>query len=107
MVAYVQNPVQCRTRLLQAYFGEIPSDACGICDNCLKQKSRPDPTEAVREQVFQYVTQANGPGVSPRQLADYFVQTNTETLAQAVQQMLAEEVLQYNAGGNLTAYSEQ
>ncbi len=102
-VAYVQNPIQCRTRLLQAYFGEIPSDACGICDNCLKKKTRPDPTEAVREQVFQYVTQADSPGVSPRQLADYFARTNTETLAQAVQQMLAEDVLQYNTGGNLTA----
>ncbi|TAE22504.1 MAG: RecQ family ATP-dependent DNA helicase [Cytophagales bacterium] len=101
MVAYVQNPVQCRTRLLQAYFGENPSQPCGICDNCLKQKPRPEQTDAVREQVRQYVVQTAQTGVSPRQLADYFAQTNTETLAQAVQQMLAEEVLQYNAGGNL------
>ena len=103
MVAYVQNPVQCRTRLLQAYFGEEPKDSCGICDNCLNQKPRPEPTDAVREQVWQYVAQADSPGVSPRQLADYFARTNTETLAQAVQQMLAEDVLQYNTGGNLTA----
>lgn len=101
MVAYVQNPVQCRTRLLQAYFGESPGEACGICDNCLKQKPRTEPTEIVREQVWQYVAQSNSMGVSPRQLADQFARTNTETLAQAVQQMLAEEVLQYNAGGNL------
>ncbi|MCY7359243.1 MAG: RecQ family ATP-dependent DNA helicase [Rudanella sp.] len=103
MVAYVQNPVQCRTRLLQAYFGENPADPCGICDNCLKQKARPEPTDTVREQVWQYIAQADEPGVSPRQLADYFARTNTETLAEAVQQMLAEAVLQYNAGGNLTA----
>lgn len=103
MVAYVQNPVQCRTRLLQAYFGETPGEACGICDNCLKQKNRPEPTGAVREQIWQYIAMADGPGVSPKQLADYFARTNTETLAEAVQQMLAEDVLQYNAGGNLTA----
>lgn len=103
MVAYVQNPIQCRTRLLQAYFGEEPAGACGVCDNCIKQKPRPEPTNAVREQVWHYVAQADGPGVSPRQLADYFARTNTETLAEAVQQMLAEDVLQYNVGGNLTA----
>lgn len=101
MLAYVQNPVQCRTRLLQAYFGENPAEPCGICDNCLKQKSKPEPTQLVREQVWQYVAQANETGVSPRQLADQFTQTNTDLLAEAVQQMLAEETLVYNAGGNL------
>lgn len=106
MLRYVQNDTQCRTRLLQAYFGEEPGEACGICDNCVKKKPRPEPTQAVREQVWQYVHQADGAGVSPRQLADYFAQTNADVLAQAVQQMLAEEVLQYNAGGNLTLRSE-
>ncbi|KAB7732251.1 RecQ family ATP-dependent DNA helicase [Rudanella paleaurantiibacter] len=106
MVRYVQNDTQCRTRLLQAYFGEEPGEACGICDNCVKKKPRPEPTQAVREQVWQYVHQADGAGVSPRQLADYFAQTNADVLAQAVQQMLAEEVLQYNAGGNLTLRAE-
>jgi ATP-dependent DNA helicase RecQ len=101
MIAYVQNSVQCRTRLLQAYFGESPGDACGICDNCLKQKSKSEPTQLIREQVWQYVAQANEVGVSPRQLADQFAQTNTDLLAEAVQQMLAEETLVYNVGGNL------
>lgn len=112
-ILYTEHPIQCRTRLLQAYFGEKPgadattadwSDrACGICDNCLKKKKNAE-TEAlaVREKVREYVALANGPGVSPKQLSYHFAQTDAETLAQTVKQMLAEEEIKYNKGGNLT-----
>ncbi len=100
---YAQHTVQCRTRLIQAYFGEEPDRACGICDNCLKQKKTQESVlSAVREQVREYVAIANGPGVSPRQLADYFKTAEAETLAQTVKQMLAEEEIRYTKGGNLT-----
>ncbi|WP_093825334.1 RecQ family ATP-dependent DNA helicase [Spirosoma endophyticum] len=100
---YTEHATQCRTRLLQAYFGEKPGEACGICDNCLKKK-RSTETEAlaVREKVRDYVALANGPGVSPKQLSYHFAQTDAETLAQTVKQMLAEEEIKYNKGGNLT-----
>ena len=98
---YVQNTTQCRTRIIQGYFGEAPSDACGICDTCLKNKPRPDPTEALSDQLRAYLTQANGTGVSPRQLADAFARTNADALANAVRQMLDSGELQYNEGGNL------
>lgn len=100
---YTEHPTQCRTRLLQAYFGEKPGDACGICDNCLKKKKKMDnETAAVRKQVRDYVALANGPGVSPRQLANYFTQTDADALAQTVKQMLAEEEIRYTKSGNLT-----
>ncbi len=102
-VIYTEHPTQCRTRLLQAYFGEKPSDRCGICDNCIKKKKKADKaTTLVREQVREYVALANGPGVSPKQLSHYFAQTDADTLAQTVQQMLAEEEIQYTRTGNLT-----
>ncbi len=100
---YAQHTVQCRTRLIQTYFGEVSDQACGICDNCLKQKKILDvDASAVREQVRQYVALANGPGLPPRQLADYFKTAEAETLAQTVRQMLAEDELRYTKGGNLT-----
>ncbi len=104
---YTEHTTQCRTRLLQAYFGEKPSDACGICDNCLKKKKKSETTSAaVREQVRQYVALANGPGVSPKQLAHYFAQTDDDALAQTLKQMLAEEEIRYTKSGNLTLNSE-
>lgn len=102
-IVYTEHPTQCRTRLLQAYFGEKPGEACGICDNCLKKKKSAEVVASeVREQVREYVALANGPGVSPRQLAHYFAQTDADALAQTVKQMLAEEEIRYNKSGNLT-----
>lgn len=100
---YTEHVTQCRTRLLQAYFGEKPGDACGICDNCLKKKKQAEQaSSAVREQVREYVALANGPGVSPKQLAHYFSQTDADALAQTLKQMLAEEEIRYTKSGNLT-----
>lgn len=107
-ITYTEHPTQCRTRLLQAYFGEKPgadaSDrACGICDNCIRKKKKSENAHsAVREQVREYVALANGPGISPRQLAHHFPQTDADTLAQTIQLMLAEEEISYTKSGNLT-----
>ncbi|MBD2702517.1 RecQ family ATP-dependent DNA helicase [Spirosoma sp. BT702] len=100
---YTEHATQCRTRLLQAYFGEKPGEACGICDNCLKKKKKAENvTAAFREQVREYVALANGPGVSPKQLAHHFAQIDANSLAQTVRQMLAEEEIRYTKSGNLT-----
>ncbi|MFD2932195.1 RecQ family ATP-dependent DNA helicase [Spirosoma flavum] len=102
-ILYTEHPTQCRTRLIQAYFGEKPGEACGICDNCIKKKKKTETiSSAVREQVRQYVALANGPGVSPKQLSYHFAQTDADTLAQTLRQMLAEEEIRYNKSGNLT-----
>ncbi len=102
MVAYARHETQCRTRLIQAYFGETTTDPCGVCDNCLRAKRPPGPSNPVREQVRQYVTLARETGVSPRQLSGYFGQTDEQTLAQTLRLMLEEEELRYNAAGNIT-----
>lgn len=102
-IHYAQHETQCRTRLIQSYFGEETNLACGICDNCLKQKKLQETaSSAVREQVREYVALANGPGIPPRQLADYFKAAEADTLAQTVRLMLAEEEIKYTKSGNLT-----
>jgi len=105
-ITYAEHPTQCRTRLLQAYFGEkLTGNAdqdCGICDNCVKKRKQGESiSSAVREQVREYVAMANGPGISPKQLAYYFRQSDTDALAQTLKQMLAEEEISYTRSGNL------
>lgn len=101
-VDYARHQTQCRTRLLQNYFGEATDAACGVCDNCLKAKKKAGPDSQVRDQVRQYVTLARDKGVTPKQLSGYFSKTDENDLAQTVRLMLAEEELRYNAAGNLT-----
>lgn len=38
IVRYVNEPVQCRSRMIGSYFGDHGLRPCGICDNCLRQK---------------------------------------------------------------------
>lgn len=37
MLNYAGNPDKCRSQLLLAYFGEINTERCGICDYCLER----------------------------------------------------------------------
>jgi ATP-dependent DNA helicase RecQ len=38
MISYVTEQSQCRSRIIGVYFGDTTIKACGICDNCLRQK---------------------------------------------------------------------
>lgn len=39
MVTFVNDDSQCRSRIIGSYFGDEKIKACGICDNCLRQKA--------------------------------------------------------------------
>ena len=39
MVTYVKEEGECRSRIIGKYFGDSQIKPCGICDNCLKQKT--------------------------------------------------------------------
>lgn len=39
MVNYVNEEAACRSRIIGSYFGDDHIRACGICDNCLRQKA--------------------------------------------------------------------
>lgn len=38
MTGFVKESVECRSRVIGTYFGDSHIKACGICDNCLRQK---------------------------------------------------------------------
>lgn len=39
MITYVTEEINCRSRIIGSYFGDQAIKACGICDNCLRQKA--------------------------------------------------------------------
>lgn len=55
MVDYLESRIQCRTRILQAYFDEKTEENCGVCDFCLnKKRNRPEvPLDKVLEAIAQ------------------------------------------------------
>ncbi len=41
MLQYLLPGTTCRARYIANYFGDVAAKDCGICDNCLKRKSKP------------------------------------------------------------------
>jgi ATP-dependent DNA helicase RecQ len=39
IIHFVKEEAQCRSRIIGSYFGDDAVRACGICDNCLRQKA--------------------------------------------------------------------
>ena len=39
IIAYATNKSQCRTQIIQHYFGENTTEDCGVCDVCVKKTS--------------------------------------------------------------------
>ena len=39
MIHFVKEQLQCRSQVIGSYFGDNALTPCGICDNCLRQKS--------------------------------------------------------------------
>jgi ATP-dependent DNA helicase RecQ len=39
MIQYVHETTECRSKRIGSYFGDHELDDCGICDNCLRQRS--------------------------------------------------------------------
>jgi ATP-dependent DNA helicase RecQ len=48
LIAFLETS-GCRRRELLRYFGDVPPDACGNCDNCLNPPQLLDATEAARK----------------------------------------------------------
>jgi ATP-dependent DNA helicase RecQ len=40
MIQYAKNEKACRSKMIAAYFNDVAVKDCGICDNCLRQKTK-------------------------------------------------------------------
>ena len=61
MVDFTTNEVRCRSKMIGAYFNDTKISACGICDNCLKNKKITITTEEfntisglIKKEIFQH-----------------------------------------------------
>ena len=71
MVAYAHQTLICRTQFIQAYFGELSDEKCGVCDHCVEQKKASLPLDVenkFKEQLLQ--TLALGKVFSEEELFD-------------------------------------
>lgn len=63
IIGYAQETVECRSKMLGQYFGDLQLKNCGICDNCLRQKKLP-----VNREEFEKITRRIQTALQPQPL---------------------------------------
>ena len=53
IVQYVNNDDECRSRVIERYFGDSEAKPCGVCDNCLKARNSQRKIEAVERSILE------------------------------------------------------
>lgn len=99
MMNYALLTDGCRSSYIQEYFGESQARSCGACDLCLsRRKGRSSSEEVSAERVLEIVRERGA--ISPRDLAREF-RAETEVVANRVVELLEEEKIYTDKGGNL------
>ena len=60
MTGYIENTVTCRSKIIAVYFNDENVKPCGICDNCIRQKSiviSKAEFENISDYIFSFVNQ--------------------------------------------------
>jgi ATP-dependent DNA helicase RecQ len=92
MLNYVQTK-SCRSTTIAEYFGEQESQACGICDNCVK-KEKEKLTPAEFEAIYHKLRAGSKlQSLTPAALFDQFADIHYEHLRKVIDFMQAENKL--------------
>jgi len=73
MIAFIQEPEACRSKLMLTYFGESAPEHCGHCDHCLQRPAEQPDEKTLHTQIKELVGQQGGISfaVLLQQLAPY------------------------------------
>jgi ATP-dependent DNA helicase RecQ len=99
MVDYIMNTVNCRSKTIAAYFNDINVKACGICDNCINQKTIQISTEEF-EQITAFIFDfANGNSTGIKELLNRGKIFRKEKLWKVIDFLQAEKKLSISKEG--------
>ncbi len=98
---YAQHARRCRTQSLLAYFDERTDHECGVCDVCLARKKntadRPE-SEGQRREILSKLREGTR---TVQSLVAELAPKNENALLLTLRELIADELIQYDAVGNL------
>jgi ATP-dependent DNA helicase RecQ len=57
MLSYVVQSEECRSVVIERYFGDVDAKPCGVCDVCLSRRRRERASEAQDERLLQLIAE--------------------------------------------------
>ncbi len=99
MLSYADDTgTECRSVLLERYFGEERPVPCGICDRCIARRKRNGAPVVDRRSIVQLLA---GEPMRPEELARHFA-AEPDAVAEAVESLLASDEISLLPNGKLT-----
>lgn len=102
MLLFMQETQACRSKFIGSYFGDIEINDCGICDNCLKQKSA-----EINEQEFTLIKEkilssVNNGDTSVQNILDNHRHIKKEKLWFVLNYLQSERIIIIGVDGNVS-----
>ena len=99
MTAYASNEVECRSVIIQRYFGDEDAQPCGICDVCLaKRKQLKESANALCDTILAQLRK--GP-LSAREIC-HEIKSAPDDVAKAIDKLKAENKISADSDDKLT-----
>lgn len=95
MFAYTDNETECRSVVMQKYFGQKDAVPCGVCDLCISRRKRQSDNEKRDAEVLKKIPDE---GISMRELAA-IVRCTPEDLATSADRLSASGKISVTAEG--------
>ena len=100
MFRYATEPAECRSVLIQRYFGETDAVACGACDRCLEQKKRGTDTPGQQALQREILSRLSGGPADVRSLAAQ-IRRDIRHILECVTVLLREKKIIEESDGKL------
>lgn len=102
MLYYVKEEGECRSRIIGNYFGDEKIKACGICDNCLKQKAAHLSKEEFEMLHHRIINMVKYETLHTRELLLKLNGIKKEKAWKVLEFLQAENKIEMDAGGRVT-----
>ena len=98
VLRYIGNEQNCRSVMLQNYFGDTDTTVCGVCDICInKKKEINNKPNSLEDKVLTLIREQN---LTSRELCR-LIKHDPQEIASAVEKLKAEDKIYADRGGKL------
>ena len=101
IVQYITNTTLCRSKIIAKYFNDLNLKACGICDNCIHQKSvavSREEFEVIANYIYGFIDKKSG---DIKALMSDSKHLKKEKLWKVLEYLQAEKKLMLDKDGNM------
>jgi ATP-dependent DNA helicase RecQ len=99
MMGFVKEETECRSREIGQYFGDADMKACGICDNCLRQKAMTITKEEFDTLHHRIVNILKYENLTAKELLAKLADTRKEKAWKVIEFLQAENKIVMDNGG--------